>query len=513
MKKKALVLALAMFGVCITSFGAAADEIVPKEPSEETAVLAVRSEPATLDLHAVSYNSAVAYAADLLYDGLVYYNSVTGETEPLLAESWENIDDTTWRFHLKEGVLSSEGNPITASDVVYSFQRGASHTELKSYFQYYDTENFEAVDDLTVDIKTFDYFPRIINHLAFYCFSILDQESVEAAGEEAQMREPNAGCGPYVLGEWASGDHLTFVRNDNYYGQKPYFKELKIRFIPDDTSRLMALQSGDVMAVDNILPSQVAGLEGDTNVTVCEQSICQTYEFILNTENEILSDVRVRQAMNYALNKDAALMIVSAGIGQTADGFFHPSLPEYAAPADPSMVTYNPDKARELLAEAGYPDGFEISIKHMENQRYSDMAELAQNAWAEVGIRVNLEPMESAAFFSEFNDHNFDVVAIAGSNSDMIIGLRNFSSESIGKGNNQGSYSSEAMDELIAKARVEKDEETRKEYLAQIQELIREDVPVIPVFFGVALEGTRSSIEGLKLSVMGDVLYRGLQAK
>lgn len=478
--------------------------------SDETITVAYNTEVNNFYFSGFALSSAGDDFGSYVNAGLVSYDNITGEVRPALAKDWEMVDDCTYRFYLVDNAVSHNGYPLTAQDVVDSFARTAETAALNKYTRHFDIDKCKVVDELTVDIVTTHPWADTLPTLAMSCFFILSTEGLEAnGGPDGEGQNPQAGFGPYKFVEWMAGDHVTFERDDNYWGELPYYKTAIVRIITDDSARLMNLQSGDVAAVNRVLPSQVSTVEGDSSITVYQDSnVNQMYSLQLNNQSGPLKDVNVRRALSMAINRDGAVASVFNGYATPADGFFATTVPVYVEP-DPDAAdyfTYDLETAKQLLEEAGYGDGFELTLITMEQQIYTSIAEYANMQWAQLGVTVNIEISDSPTFFSKLNSGEYDVASIATSgvnytNNASLDGRLDYSEGGTLAFTDGGQEFYDLIDTIQSTT---KDSEEFQEAMAAYQNMIRDLVPTVSVCNGDVIYALNSELTGVTTHVMGD---------
>ena len=481
--------------------------------SDEAITVSYNSEPPGLDAQNCSATGAMTFFAQYMIEGLVKWNSFTHEAEPNIAESWERLDEKTYQFNLRNDVFSHDGYNITSEDVIYMLENLCACSALGAYNGSIDLENCVAVDDYTVKIATKAPDPNLLKNMTMPCYGIYSKQGVEAAGgREAIARVETSATGPYKFISWTEGDNIKVERFEEYWGEKPYYKDVTLKSIPDDSARLLALQSGDIAAMSKVLPSQVATVEGDSNVEVLEfANELQMYVLIFNCRDEgPLSDSRVRQALSLAYNREAAVQVVLNGAGVPATGYFPEGILEYVAPeGEGDTYTYNLEKAQQLMKDAGYENGFEIRLICMENQAYKDNAEFAQACWQQLGVTVNLEVSDSPTFWSKLNSGDYDCYSIMNSG----VKFNNFKTYNktldYAGGANAAFY--ESSDEFVEWLKkldtLFPDDAEYMEYQTKVQQYIYERTPGIMCMNGKVLCGVRSGLTGYQLAMMGDPNY------
>ena len=313
-----------------------------------------------------------------------------------IATSWQPVDDITWEIKIRSGVTFHDGSPLTAEDVVFSINYivdPANEVPLAS--QLTGIAGAEFVDDETFLLKTETPLASAIGKLARVF--VVPSDHYEAVGPEAFSEQP-IGSGPYKFVEWVKDDHITVEANENYWGGAPAIKRAVFRHVPEDATRAAAIKSGEAHIVNNMPPALYADLVADPNVAAFIYNGMQHILFGLNAQNPPFDDPRVRQAVMYAINREEIVNSLFAGLfARPITGLVAEGLLGYD-PALEDVYAYNPDKARELLAEAGYADGFDTRLPYTPG-RYAQGTETVQVMianLAEVGINVELMTAEGA---------------------------------------------------------------------------------------------------------------------
>lgn len=352
-----------------------------------------------------------------LFAGLV---SLDGEFKPVpdLAESWKPISDLVWEFKLRPNVVFSDGTPFTPDDIVFTFERIPQVVNSPSSFtqSVKPVARIEIIDPLTVRMHTknpeplLPYFlaaPRIISRKHGEGMVTADYNSGKAA----------IGTGPYKLQSVLLGDKIVFVRNEKYYGPAPYWDVVNYRLIANGASRTAALQAGDVDIIDQVSTRDVMVLQKDPKLTILSPSGQRLIYLYIDTEREPtpfafdnagkpleknpLKLLKVRQALSLAINREGIRT-------QIMDGFAAPTgqlLPAGAVGYTPDLKPdpYDPAQARKLLAEAGYPNGFQLTL-HGPNDRYVNdrpIVEAIAQMWTRVGVKTTVNTMPASMFFAE----------------------------------------------------------------------------------------------------------------
>lgn len=378
---------------------------------EETVLVVGLSE----DYHSLDPNRAYEPGGSLVhhsvYDTLVTFppDSVS-EILPNLAASWEISDDgLVYTFTLRDDVVFSNGDPLTAEDVVFSFNRMKNLKDNPSFLA--DTiASVEAPDDLTVVLTLTQPDAAILAKLIFDAFSVVNADVVRAQGgtdaedaaetdtAEAWLMNNSAGTGPYMVESYEPTVQTVLVRNPNYWGEPPYFDRIIIRNLPETSTQKLALEAGDIDIAMDVIADQLPSFEQNPDIEVFSTQSDTLIFLLMNQDPEIggpVSDPVVQRAIRYALNYEE--MRVLSGPGANTPAAMVPI--GFAGALDPSeALAQDQDLARELLAEAGYPDGFDIDLEYPDwnyiGTEFGIFAQKVQADLAEVGINVTLVPQE-----------------------------------------------------------------------------------------------------------------------
>ena len=328
-------------------------------------------------------------ALRLVFDGL-YHRDNNMQIIPWLATSYENPDELTWRFKLREGVKFHNGNDFKANDVKFTIER------LMEDDSQWSTRNFvdkvEVVDDYTVDIVTQDPYAAFMTRVVLW--HMTDEEYFNEVGADGFADTP-IGTGPFKFVEWIKDEQLVFEANSDYWGGAPKIKMVVFKPIPETATRIAALETGDVDLVAAVSPEYVdQAPEGIEVVTIPGT---RAFYLGMNVNIEPFDDVRVRQAMNYAVDVQSIIDNILNGLARKID---NPLLPEAFGYAATPVYSYDPEKAKSLLAEAGYPDGFEMEIDTQPPLK--EMAEALAGQLSEVGITAKVNVLEKAALYAKY---------------------------------------------------------------------------------------------------------------
>ena len=465
----------------------AADEGAPVNGGR--IVLAVADEP-TLGLEpwtAITDDGGSAIAT-AIYDTLAAFDA-DGKPVPLLAESIEaNADATVWTVKLRSGIKFTDGTDLKADAIVNQFESArAAGRELQEGFK------VEQVDDLTARFTFLQPFVAFPASMATQWSWMPSPTASKQLGEG--FREHPVGTGPYKLKEWVRDDHITLVRNEDYWRKDvPHLDEVEFRIITDDAARKAALQAGDV---DGIMVGQadIATMRSDSKFNVNETKagvggIC------FNTTKAPLDDLRVRQALSMAIDVKAVIDTVFDGVGTPATGPLPSTNPFYHAPT--SYPTYDPEKAQQLIADYESSGGTPISLEYLyENTPLAQqLAELLQAYWQAIGVDVTLaSPLNVGDTQTRRVEHQFDIVSCGmAAVFDPDAWLTLFRSDSFL--NYSGLVDAE-LDKAVDDTRSSLDPEAREEAYARVQQRLADQLPWFFISEAVLATATTPRVHGM----------------
>jgi peptide/nickel transport system substrate-binding protein len=470
----------------------------------QTLNMGVGSPVTSLDphYHQLSPNNAVS---DMIFDKLVETDAAARNI-PGLATSWRAVSPTTWEFKLREGVRFHNGNAFTAEDVAFTIQRLPNVPNSPSSFAAYARPivRMEIVDPLTIRFHTAQPYPLM--PLDMTNVRILDAEThANATTEQFNAGTMAVGTGPWRVLAHRSGDRIEFERNATYWGPAPAFQRVNYRMVTNDATRTASLLSGDLDFIDQVPTTDLARLRGDQRLALSEtvglrlvflgldhaRAANENSPFITDNDGRPLGrnplqDVRVRRALSMAIDRAAIAARVMEGAATPAGQFLPPGtfshVPDVTAPA------YDPEGARRLLAEAGYPNGFRIQL-NTPNDRYINDSRISQaigGMWTRIGVRTTVEAQTWSIFVNRAGRTEYSSFLIGwGSNPDGSHPLRNIlatvSRERGWGASNRGRFSNAEVDGLLTEALVELDEPKREQLLIRAQRIAAEQVAVIPL--------------------------------
>lgn len=461
-------------------------------------VAAMNADISSMDPHA-NNDVASSNVTRHIYNNLI---KVTADNEFVgdLAESWEYLDDTNVAFKLKEGVTFSDGTPLTAEDVKFSLERQKASPKVGHLV--YMIDSVEVVDDLNFIIHMSEPSNTLISSLAHASGAILSKaytEKLESEGKK--IADAPMGTGPYTFVSWVPGSSIELKRNDNYFDKENGAKNggLIIKVIPEESSRTIALENGEVDVLLNVATTDAQRIRDNANLALDEYTSSQLEMFVMNTQKAPFDNVLVRQAMNYAINKEDAVVVACNGEGTTSDSYIGPGAIGYYDTA--VKYEYNPEKAKELLAEAGYSDGFTFTT-FLSNDERARAATTIQANLQQIGVTMNIEQMEASTFYDRTGKGEHDACIqgwVANAEPDNTYRPL-FASQNAGPGGNRAFYKNPEVDALIDDAVTNRDSEAVAKDYQEIQRIVSEDAIWVPTYSKTGLVARNKDLTGVEIS-------------
>lgn len=464
--------------------GEAADSTVEAESISGGKVLRVilSAEPGSINPLTVTSAGDCNYIAQCMYDTLVAYNSETGALEPSVATAWEWIDDTHLQLTLRDDVIASDGSTFTASDVYYTIQCGVNG-DAQSNWQYVDIDECSVVDDQTIIIGMTEIHPTYVSLLANIMYvPLVDESAVEAnGGWEACARAPLCTTGPYLFNEWVDGEYIRLVKNENYWGEEPYYDELIFSWVSDSTSRTMAIAAGDADIAVEIGSTDYNSLDSYGNCVGYVTPASGTYCLFLNTENEYLKNDLVREAIACAINAEALRQVGAAGLGDLSDSVLPASSTYYFAAGDDFTHETDVARAKELLEQAGYPNGFEMNFPIPSFNQIE--GEVIQACLGEIGITVKLDVIDFFSYLTISDTGAYDLAWQATTPTDVTTVLGYFDNrmaQNLRFGGIVGGF--DDLNEILDICRYSTNDTELMQGWSDFQDYIRDNHLVVPCY-------------------------------
>ena len=486
-------LLLLALGMALSTNGARADELR----------IGFTQDPLTLDPANHSRRETETIIRNM-YDGLLTRDPAMN-VHPELVESYTQIDPTTWEFKIRSGVTFHDGSPLTAEDVKFTFDRLTQEGAMDGQTSprkglMGPVSEIQIVDPSTVRFVLSAPWPILPAMLPFQ--EVVSKSFVEAGGDGALATVAN-GTGPFRLVEWRQGDSIIMERFDGYYGGAPGIEpasaacveRLIFRVIPENASLVASLLSGDVDIINELPVHDIPQVEAAGNADVMVVNGTRTFFVSINNTKAPFDDVRVRQALNHALDKDLIIDRILGGTAAPLNGVMSPDA--FSFNADLTLYEHDPDKAKQLLADAGYPDGIDLIID-VEGQ-FKEIAEAVAATLASAGIRATVSvgevsvlntqwdpkaPKERDLYFTSWGNGSLDPYDIM--NPTLMTEAR---------GNRSG-FSNAEVDRLLVAAETEPDRDARAEMYMQAQAIVNAEAPWIFLWLPQDIYGVSKRVSG-----------------
>ncbi|MGF7015203.1 ABC transporter substrate-binding protein [Ornithinibacillus bavariensis] len=511
MKKRYLFMLLIIVAMILSACGDSTSKSNNKDNGggEKTLVFGRGADSIQLDPSKVTDGESI-YVTNQIYDTLVRYVEENTEVKPALATEWNVTDDgLVWTFQLRDDVKFHDGTDFTAEDVVYNFERWTTSAEFTYYGYMFGAseddmggiiEKVEATGDYEVQITLSEPNAPFLQTLAMPPFGIASPDAIEEHGDN-YFKNP-IGTGPFVFKEWVPDDSITLTKNEDYFGEVAKIDKVIFRVIPDNGARFMELQAGTIDIMEGLNPQDIATAEGDDALQIIRRPSMNVSYMAMNMDKGgPMSDKLVRQAINMAINKDE-LIALYEGVGKEAKNPIPPSLWGFNDDIEP--YAYDVEKAKALLAEAGYADGFDITLHTFSNPRpYMPQPKLAAQAIAEMlkEVNINVEITESDwdthLATVENGEHDMAFLGWTGDNGDpdnFLYVLLDKDNATVGSAGNIAFYKSDEVHDILKAAQVEMDQDKRTELYLKVQEIIHEDAPWVPIAHTTPPLAAKSSV-------------------
>ncbi|ATE59452.1 ABC transporter substrate-binding protein [Thauera sinica] len=476
--------------------------------------IGLSSEVTTLDPHFFATGPNIAFHHHL-YDSLVDVDP-EGRLIPALAESWKTVDETTWEFKLRRGVRFHDGSELTAEDVLFSLERPAQIANSPGPFISYTRPIVarQAVDRYTVRLKTAGAYGALPLDLSSV-FIVSKKAAANAAQDRFNSGAAAVGTGPFKLVGFRKGESIEIARNDAYWGPRPEWDTVRFKVLASDAPRLAALLAGDVDLIEAVPPADLARLKTNPKVTLAQHTTWRTLFWHLDQFRDNspyvtdkagkplaknpLKDVRVRRAISKAINREALVGRTLEGLAQPASNLNSPGI--FGYDAELKVEAYDPEGAKKLLAEAGYPEGFGLTL-HGPNNRYINDEQVVQTVAQflnRVGIRTRVETQPLSVYFGKARASEYSMALLGWGSLASDFTLRSIvgtPDPDTGWGTwNWGRYSNPTVDKLVRQALGSVDAARREDFARQAVKAAMSDYAVIPSHHQIATWALRKGLD------------------
>src|SRR5262245_5635728 len=459
--------------------------------------MARNEEPLSFDPLVPSDNGSI-WVLYNMFDQLTTVNATSTDVVPSVAASWDiSPDKTIYTFELRKDVHFSNGTPMTADDVVFSIQRAADPKKSGYSFLFGPVTRVKRLDANHVQITLSNPFAPLLQNLNVFPASIVPAKVVQA--DEKGFAQKPIGTGPFALKVFRKGQLTHLVRNQNYWKEgRPYLDEVQIPYVTDDNTRILKLQAGEIDAAVNIPYAQIEQLDkrGDVNVQI--EPLFRFDGIWLNNAKEPLDDIRIRQALNYATDKESIIKSVLFGHAEVANHMM-PKMKYWRQ--DVKAYPYDIAKAKQLMKQSKAPGGFSVPlVVPTGDSIISQVAQIVKQSWAEIGVTANISNLDIGTAYTNFSNSNYvaghnwyitsDVVA-----PDELAAIQFDYSATGGTHSFFTNYKSAQATALVRKAASATDDQTRADAFGKLQEVVMRDAPLVALYFTPARTGLRTNVQ------------------
>ena len=477
--------------------------------------IAQSSDTSSLDPHFAAVAGNIAVSAHF-FDALVNVDPA-GRYVPGLAASWTQPDATTWEFKLRPGVKFHDGSELTAEDVQFSLERPAKIVNSPGPFTSYTKmiASMQVVNPLTLRIRTSQPYAPLPGDLSTV-YIVSKKAAANASTEDFNTGKALVGTGPFVFSAFKRGESISMTRHEAYWGEKPAWDKVTLRFITADPARVAALLSGDVDIIESVPPADMPKLKADSRLTIKQRPTWRTLFLQLNhgaapkspwftdkagqpLDHNPLKDIRVREALSKGLNRQSLVQVALDGFGTPAAQIIGIGLVGFN-PALKGADGYDPEGAKKLLAEAGYPNGFGITLAAPNNRYINDeqVAQAVAQLWSRIGVQAKVVTMPMATYVPKMRNGDFGAALLGWGTMGADFGLRTLLGSidpAKGWGGwNWGKYSNPKVDDLINAALTAPSNGQRHETAQQAMALAMKDYAALPTHYQLATWAMRSGL-------------------
>ena len=493
----ATVMASGLLAGCSSDGG---DKDSGKEDGGKKDSIVIATMGETPSLSPTEHNAVAGSYMNILTYNTLFKTSMDLEPVPDLVDSYENVDDSTWHFKLKEGVKFHNGDTMTADDVVASLQWAQGFAEVNLY-----NKNFisiSKVDDLTVEIKTDGPDAMVLSNLTSHGNAVVPKKLID---EGHDFNADPIGTGPYKLVEWKRGDSLEFEAFEDYFEGAPSIKHMTWKIIPEGSSRTIALEAGEIDFIIEVEAMDADRLKENSDLSVIEYNATNLTWLMLNNEVPGLDNQDVRHAINTAIDKESVVTVAYNGMATPALS----QMPmNFEGATEENADTYDVEKAKEWLEKSGVnPASVQFSIICSDDTK-KRAGEVIQANLKEIGINCEIESMDLATYLSATAEGDF-TAAIGGYSSDSLLSyvVGVYHSSSI-NASNKTRLNNPEVDALIDKAKITVDAAERKPIMEELSALLNEICSQAPIYQPISMRAFDARLQGVEITDGGTIFWQ-----
>lgn len=498
-----VLLLLAFFlQACSTSGGNNGDASENESGGETGGTLRILSmaDATSLDPQFITNIPSANFIYQKVYENLVTFDE-NMEIIPNLASDWEQVDDVTWEFTLEEGISFHDGEPFNAEAVKITLDRlldpetGSPQRDKVSMI-----DEVVVVDDTTVQIILSEPYAPLLSILASQETSILSPKSVK--DDPDSLADTPIGTGPFVFEAWNSGQSVTLSKNEDYWGEPAKVDEVVFEIIPEGTTRLAMIETGEAHISDNVPVTELDRIADSDTMNLIQTEGLGVEYIGFNTREAPFDDVNLRKAVSHAIEREAIINGVYDGVGTLATSAMSPSVFGFSENVEP--FEYDINKAKQLLEDSDFDESSSVTLVTSDRQERINMAEVIQSQLKGIGLGVDIQVLEYGAYIEAMDSGEFDMF-IGGWGNATGDGDYNqynlFHTNSFGSAGNHFYYSNSEVDELIEEARKESDDQKRLEIYEQTQKIeLEEDAVYVPIRNSEQLAVSNDNVQNFWLS-------------
>ena len=456
--------------------------------SKDTLVIALMSSPTNLDSR-VGADNASGRMFDLIHSGLI---KVTPNFDyaPDVAEKWETPDDKTIVFHLNPSAKFQNGKPVKAADVKWTYDSMMDPNFVTSKRSGYSAvDHIETPDDHTVIFKLKEANPGIFDNLTV---------GILPTGADTNIYKTKPiGAGPYKVVDFRADDRIVLEAFDQWHGGAPKIKHVIVRIVPDATTRVLEMRRGSIQFEVNEIPFEnVAEFDKNADFKVVKSS-GSVYQYVaINMRDPILSKVAVRRAIHHAIDRERIIRDIQRGYAEPTDTMLAKG--HWARADNLPSYPYDPNKTKQLLAQAGYPNGFSFTFKTSQDAEANSRAQVIQQMLKQVGINMQIESNEMSTFFADIGKGNFQMYSLSrnGIADPDFYYVIFYSKNTPPDGQNRGNYNNPKIDQLIMQGRSTFDRAKRRPVYVEIQKTVQDELPYVSLYMQDNVAIMRNNIDG-----------------
>lgn len=438
-----------------------------------------------------------------IYETLMYFDE-NNQPVPLLAETVTQVDDVTYEIKLRQGVKFHNGEEMKSSDAVFSLSRALENPKTASNIGDFDPNGFEIIDDYTFRMKTLEPVATFYTSLCATCAAIVSEKAVTQLGENFKSDATGAGTGPFQFVEWKAAEEVVIQRFDDYWQGPAKLEGMRWKFVSDANSRNVMLETGEAQVIYQVQTAGIEALLNNEEITV--HSVPSTtirFIYFNQSPGQPLQNKALRQAVSYAIDREALVNNVFGEYAMPATSFLAPAILGHTTEVE--TYDYNPEMAKQKLAEAGYQPGELTLTMSMHSQNVLlRMAEVIQAYLSEVGIQMEIQPLETAAWVAALAEGTTQMGFNSNSNSscdpDVLFTPTH---SSLIPAPNHGCINDPALDELLVKGARTFDTKEREAVYVEAQQLIADECYLYPICYDNVTMATRNELKGFTVSSIG----------